>query len=216
MSTAQSQRPRSPSQCANPLDTQCVQKGCSLNRAFAPLSFTLHEVGKGMFWLPGHSNRTRECFCCPQYRVFYCFADLAKFSSSLPFSIGLEMDWDPSGNPPRAPRHPSRGRRLRAFDAGCARATQVWLSGFLSTARGITDNCLVCLGQGKRPLCVWRAGKVLGRLRMPSIGGSLTLGRRFHTGEGCARTKVAHGRRLRGLSLDLAQVWSRFLGINFR
>jgi hypothetical protein len=54
-------------------------KGCSLSNAFTPSSFTLHEVGKGMFCLPGGSNRFLQCFCCPQYRVFCVFRDLAKF-----------------------------------------------------------------------------------------------------------------------------------------
>lgn len=49
------------------------QKGCSLTSTFAPLSFTLHVVGKGLFCLPEGSIRLRECFGCPQYRVFDTF-----------------------------------------------------------------------------------------------------------------------------------------------
>ena len=56
-----------------PRHPMLTMKGCSLSSAFALSSFTLHEVGKGMFCLPGGSNRILQCFCCPQYRVFCVF-----------------------------------------------------------------------------------------------------------------------------------------------
>ena len=90
-----------------------------------------------MFWLPGHSNRTRECFCCPQYRVFYCFVDLAKFLPLSPFEWALQRDRYPSGYPPSAPAPVWEGEALaqqtsrpEVEDAAWAKSTQLSVSGF--------------------------------------------------------------------------------------